>query len=161
MPTSTVANTPARPRHSARRLPTADHPGIVACGRAGWCARGSVYVVAGALILAVAAKASGWATTAAVNEASPTGAFATVADSTGGSLVLVLLAAGMLLYAGWRLVTAALPGATNASAMLHRIGYVVSASRCTPRSRSRRSSWPGTPRPIRTATDVSAICRRP
>ncbi|MEQ1698495.1 MAG: DUF1206 domain-containing protein [Ilumatobacteraceae bacterium] len=128
MPTSIAANSPARrPRHSARRF-TADHPGIVACGRAGWCAKGLVYVIAGALILAVAAKASGWATTAAANEeASPTGAFATVADSTGGSLVLVLLAAGMLLYAGWRLVTAALPGATDASAMLHRVGYVVSA----------------------------------
>lgn len=128
MPYSAVGHVPAaRTARAAQRF-SAAHPGVVAAGRAGWCAKGVVYVVAGGLILAVAAKASGWAATAAADEeASPTGAFASVAGSTGGTALLGLLAAGMLLYAGWRLVTAALPGGTDTSAILHRAGYVVSA----------------------------------
>ncbi|MGZ6986977.1 MAG: sodium-dependent transporter, partial [Ilumatobacteraceae bacterium] len=39
---------------------TAQHPGAVKIGRAGWFAKGVVYVIAGALALSVAAKASGW-----------------------------------------------------------------------------------------------------
>lgn len=129
MPYSAVSQSVggAHHRRSARRF-TADHPGVVAAGRAGWCAKGVVYAVAGGLILAVAAEASGWAATdAADNEASPTGAISTVADSAGGTFLLILLAIGMLLYAGWRVVSAALPGDTDASALAHRLGYVVSA----------------------------------
>jgi len=101
---------------------------MLAAGRAGWFAKGVVYAVAGGLIIAVAANASGWAKTAAASkEASPTGAIATVAHSTGGTVLLVLLAVGMLLYAAWRLLTATLPGRMDAAGAVHRIGYVVSA----------------------------------
>jgi hypothetical protein len=60
-------------------------------------------------------------------EASPTGAIKTVAGSPGGTLLLWLLAGGMLVYAAWRIVTALLPGGTDVKAWLHRVGYVVSA----------------------------------
>jgi hypothetical protein len=108
----------------------ADHPGLVKLGRAGWFAKGIVYLIAGFLALAVAAKASGWADTTSATgnqEASPTGAIKTVAGSPGGTLLLWLLAVGLLLYAAWRLVSAFLPGGSDAKATVHRIGYVVSA----------------------------------
>jgi hypothetical protein len=109
---------------------TAEHPGVVKIGRAGWFAKGVVYVIAGYLVLAVAAQASGWSTNppaAADAEASPTGAIKTVAGSSGGTALLWLLALGMLLYAAWRVVSALLPGGTDADAWVHRVGYLVSA----------------------------------
>ena len=107
-----------------------EHPGVVKLGRAGWFAKGVVYVIAGVLALSVAAKASGWTastSTTGTQEASPTGAIKTVAGSSGGTLLLWLLAIGMLLYAAWRIVSALLPGGTDAKAWIERIGYVVSA----------------------------------
>jgi Domain of Unknown Function (DUF1206) len=115
--------------NSVGRL-TAEHPGVVKAGRAGWFAKGVVYLLSGLLALSVAVKASGWsdATSATGNqEASPTGAIKTVAGSPGGTALLWLLAIGMFIYAAWRVVTALLPGGTDAKAWLHRIGYVVSA----------------------------------
>lgn len=109
---------------------TAEHPGLVKLGRAGWLTKGIVYLIAGVLALGVAAKASGWADAISATgnqEASPTGAIKTVAGSSGGTLLLWLLALGLLLYAAWRLVTAFLPGGSDAKATIHRIGYVVSA----------------------------------
>jgi Domain of Unknown Function (DUF1206) len=109
---------------------TAEHPGVVKIGRAGWCAKGVVYLIAGCLALSVAAKASAWSDTTSVTgnqEASPTGAIKTVAGSGGGTVLLWLLAIGMLLYAAWRVVSALLPGGTDAKALVHRIGYAVSA----------------------------------
>ena len=118
----------SRNRNPLRRLST-EHPAIVKVGRVGWFAKGVVYLMAGFLMLAVAAEASGWskAPVSDQQEASPTGAIKTVASSTGGTLLLVLLATGMLLYAAWRVVSALLPGGTDAEAILHRLGYVVSA----------------------------------
>jgi hypothetical protein len=109
---------------------TAEHPGVVKVGRAGWFAKGVVYVIAGFLALSVAAKASGWASSTSSTgdqEASPIGAIKTVAGSSGGTLLLWLLAIGMLLYAAWRVVSALLPGGTGAKAMAHRVGYIASA----------------------------------
>ena len=37
----------------------------------------------------------------------------------------------MLLYAAWRVVSALLPGGTDAKAMAHRIGYIASAAMYT------------------------------
>ncbi|HZY08682.1 MAG TPA: DUF1206 domain-containing protein, partial [Ilumatobacteraceae bacterium] len=107
----------------------AEHPGLVKLGRAGWFAKGVVYVLAGILALQVAAKASGFADspTTGQQEASPIGAIKTVAGSGGGTLLLWLLAIGMLLYAAWRVVSALLPGSTDAKGWAHRIGYVASA----------------------------------
>ncbi|MGZ4671247.1 MAG: DUF1206 domain-containing protein [Ilumatobacteraceae bacterium] len=108
---------------------TAQHPGAVKIGRAGWFAKGVVYVIAGILALSVAAKASGWSNspTTGNQEASPTGAIKTVAGSGGGVLLLWLLALGMLIYAMWRVVSALLPGGHDAKARAHRIGYLASA----------------------------------
>ena len=107
-----------------------DHPGVVKIGRAGWFAKGAVYTIAGFLALSVAAKASGWADSTSSTgdqEASPVGAIKTVAGSSGGTLLLWLLAIGMLLYAAWRVVSALLPGSTDAKGWAHRIGYIASA----------------------------------
>lgn len=111
-----------------QRLST-EHPTVVKLGRVGWFAKGVVYVIAGFLALSVAAKASGWtnAPASGQEEASPTGAIKTVASSSGGTALLWLLAAGMLLYAAWRVVSALLPGGTDGEAMVHRFGYFVSA----------------------------------
>jgi hypothetical protein len=106
-----------------------EHPGLVKLGRVGWFAKGIVYVIAGLLALLVAREASGWSDDGggAEGEASPTGAIKTIADSTGGPLLLWAVAIGMLLYAAWRLVSAAMPGGSDAKAWAHRIGYGVSA----------------------------------
>lgn len=107
----------------------AEHPGMVKIGRAGWFAKGVVYVIAGILALLIAAKASGWSKGAgtAAQEASPTGALKTIAQGTGGPVLLGILAVGMLLYAAWRVVSAFLPGDTDAKGWVKRIGFMVSA----------------------------------
>ena len=116
------------PRNPVGRL-AGDHPTLVRIGRAGWFAKGVVYLAAGVLALLVAAKATGWsrAASAGSQEASPTGALRTIAQMSGGRLVMGLLAVGMLLYAAWRVVAALLPGGTDAKAWVTRFGYLVSA----------------------------------
>jgi hypothetical protein len=129
MPSLSSIEHPAhRVQGSAGRL-TAEHPGVVKAGKAGWFAKGVVYLIAGILALSVALKASGWSKSPSTGaqEASPTGAIKTVAGHGGGVLLLWLLAIGMLLYAAWRVVSACLPGGSDAKARLHRIGYIVSA----------------------------------
>jgi hypothetical protein len=107
---------------------TAKHPAIVKLGRAGWFAKGIVYVLAGALALIVVDRSFGWShVTVGSKEASPTGAIKEVAQSSGGPLLLVALAVGMFLYAAWRLATAVRPGSTDAEGLATRVGYVVSA----------------------------------
>lgn len=105
------------------------HPGIVRFGRFGWFAKGIVYLVAGALALLVAARASSWSKAASApnEEASPTGALKEIAHVTGGPLLMWLLAIGMLVYAAWRVVSALLPGGSGAETWVKRIGYGVSA----------------------------------
>jgi Domain of Unknown Function (DUF1206) len=106
----------------------AEHPGLVKLGRLGWFAKGVVYLLAGVLSLVVVAQSFGWSTTSgAAAEASPTGAIKEVAHSTGGPLLLWALALGLFLYAAWRVVTALLPGSTDAKGSITRIGYLVSA----------------------------------
>jgi Domain of Unknown Function (DUF1206) len=141
---------------------TADHPGVVKIGRAGWFAKGVVYLIAGFLALSVAAKASGWADSASATgdeEASPIGAIKTVAGSSGGTLLLWLLAIGMLLYAAWRVVSALLPGGTDAQATAHRIGYIASAVMYITFAISAIAltrDAPKTPDGNQTVTDISA-----
>jgi len=121
--------TAAHPLRNPVGQMAADHPGVVKVGRAGWFAKGLVYVIAGLLALLIAAKASGWSQTSSTpsEEASPTGALKTVAHGTGGPLLLWILALGMFLYAAWRVVAALMPGGTDAKAWAKRIGYAVSA----------------------------------
>jgi Domain of Unknown Function (DUF1206) len=106
----------------------AKHPAIVKLGRMGWFAKGVVYLLAGALALLVVGRSFGWSNgTSGSKEASPTGAIKEIAQSSGGPLLLVALAAGMFLYAAWRLATAVLPGSTDAEGLATRVGYGVSA----------------------------------
>ncbi len=101
---------------------------LVKFGRVGWLAKGVVYVLAGVLALLVVGRSLGWSPVpVASKEASPTGAIREVAQSAGGPLLLIGLAAGMFVYALWRLATAVLPGTTDAEGIATRIGYGVSA----------------------------------
>ena len=116
MPSTSSIRHPGEAVHNPVGRLTAEHPGVVKAGRAGWYAKGVVYLIAGILALSVAAKASGWSTSTSATgnqEASPTGAIKTVAGSPGGTAMLWLLALGMLLYAAWRVVSTLLPGDTD------------------------------------------------
>jgi hypothetical protein len=162
MSSLSAARHPAANIHNPVGRLAADHPGVVKVGRAGWFAKGAVYLIAGFLALSIAAKASGWAastSTTGTQEASPTGAIKTVAGSRGGTMLLWVLAIGMLLYAAWRVVSALLPGGTGAKAWARRIGYVASAVMYTTFAISaiglaRRS--PGVPNGNTKVTDMSA-----
>jgi len=122
-----VSRTHALPYRRFGRL-SADHPLVVKLGRAGWFAKGLVYVVAGVLAVLIAAKASGWASaTSATKEASPTGALKTISLMSGGALLMWVMAGGLLLYSCWRIIAALLPGGTDGKAWVMRIGYLVSA----------------------------------
>jgi len=115
-------------RSPVRRI-AAEHPGLVRFGRAGWFAKGVVYVVAGVLALLIVAKSSGFSTaaTTGTGEASPTGALKTIAETSSGPILLALLVVGLLLYAAWRVVSALLPGRLDAKSTAKRIGFAVSA----------------------------------
>jgi len=106
-----------------------DHPRLVKLGRVGWFAKGVVYLVAGVLALLVAVRASGAARGVELpnKEASPTGALTAIAQLSGGAALMWALAAGLVVYAVWRVVSACLPGGRDATARITRIGYLVSA----------------------------------
>jgi Domain of Unknown Function (DUF1206) len=100
----------------------------VRLGQLGWLAKGVVYVLAGVLAAAVAARSVGWTSTVAPDgEASPAGAIKEIATFTGGRILLLALALGLLLYALWRLFTALAPGGSGAEAVAMRLGYAISA----------------------------------
>ena len=123
---NTVIHHPVR--HDPVGRLAGEHPAIVKLGRAGWLAKGVVYLLAGGLALLVVGRSFGWSNAnTAAKEASPTGAIKEVAQSRGGPLLLVVLAIGMFLYAAWRLATALLPGSTDAEGWATRLGYGVSA----------------------------------
>ena len=114
--------------HDPIRRATAEHPAILKIGRIGWLAKGVVYLLAGGLALLVVGRSFGWSQLpTGASEASPTGAIKEVARSTGGPFLLAALAAGLFLYALWRLATAVLPGNTDTKGVATRAGYVVSA----------------------------------
>ncbi|MEO8362913.1 MAG: DUF1206 domain-containing protein, partial [Ilumatobacteraceae bacterium] len=114
--------------HNPLAREAAAHPNFVRFGRFGWFAKGVIYVLAGVLALTVVGRSFGWSgANANGDEASPTGAIKEVAQSSGGPLLLIVLAGGMFLYAAWRLVTVFFPGRTDVGEMLKRIGYFASA----------------------------------
>jgi len=123
-----MSRTHALPNNPVAQV-AGEHPGLVKLGKAGWFAKGVVYIVAGLLALLIAAKASGWKSAASTpdQEASPTGALKTISQMSGGTLLMWILAIGMLLYAAWRVVAAFMPGSSDAKAWVGRIGYLVSA----------------------------------
>ncbi len=116
-------------KNPTRRL-VAEHPGVVRFGKAGWLAKGVVYCIAGVLALVIVGKARGWSVTKSTpnQEASPTGALKTVAHTSFGPLLLWLLAIGLVIYAAWRFVCAALPADSDAKVWVTRLGYVISGA---------------------------------
>jgi hypothetical protein len=120
--------TTSSPTHNRVAHAAAAHPTLVKLGRLGWFAKGVVYLLAGGLALLIVTRSFGWSNASTGGgEASPTGAIKTVAQSTGGPLLLIALAVGMFLYAAWRVATAVLPGSTDAEGTATRVGYLVSA----------------------------------
>lgn len=87
--------------------------------RAGWFARGVVYC----LLAYFAINGAGG------SEASPQGVFNAISETRGGSVLLILLAAGLALYGAYRLYGAALDSegkGDDAKGIAVRMGYAAS-----------------------------------
>lgn len=91
-------------------------------GRAGWVAKGLVYLLVGVLFVRIALGSP------ESDEANQAGAVEKIAEQPQGRLLLVALGTGLLLYAIWRVFTVVLPGDWTGKALLDRIGYLVSAA---------------------------------
>jgi len=110
---------------------TQAHPGLVKLGRIGWAAKGVVYLLTGFLALFIAFGSEPTTTATgggAGKEASQTGAIARLAGTPGGSLLLCVIAAGLVLYSAWRILSVLLPASSDASSWINRVGYLVSAA---------------------------------
>ncbi len=103
-----------------------EHPGLVKLGRAGWFAKGIVYALTGVLALTIAAQSSDVAS-GSNNEASQSGAIATIAEQPAGAALLVAIAIGLALYVAWRVVTVILPAENSVATWITRAGYLGSA----------------------------------
>jgi hypothetical protein len=102
-----------------------EHPSIVKFGRIGWVAKGLVYGLTGVLALLLGIHAAR-GTSGSDDEASPTGAIARIAETSFGVALLILVAAGLIVYALWRLVSVVLPADNDLKAWATRGGYLVS-----------------------------------
>lgn len=102
------------------------HPNLVTLARVGWVAKGIVYALTGALALAVAMQ-SATEQSGSGNEASQSGAVATIAEQPAGVALLVAIAIGLGLYVIWRVATILLPAENSVSSWLDRAGYGLSA----------------------------------
>jgi Domain of Unknown Function (DUF1206) len=114
------------------------HPSLVTLARLGWVAKGLVYGLVGALAVPIAinglrrdpdsgaAPGSEAGTGSGESEASQVGAVGEIADASLGAAVLWLVAAGLVLYGLWRLVTVVLPADNSVRSWLTRAGYLVS-----------------------------------
>ncbi|MGH9132600.1 MAG: DUF1206 domain-containing protein, partial [Ilumatobacteraceae bacterium] len=100
----------------------ATQPWIEAITRVGWAAKGSVYLLMGLTALTVARRRP------TTDDASPEGAVGQVIENPGGRVLLGLLAAGLVLYTAWRLLSAALIRGSGLHEWLDRIGYVLSGA---------------------------------
>ncbi|MBK5222158.1 MAG: DUF1206 domain-containing protein [Acidimicrobiia bacterium] len=118
----------ARPQGSSGSESVEDlaraHPGLVRLVRAGWLAKGVVYVMLGVLALPLALQGRD----EGEQEVSQTGALAELASTGIGSAGLYVVAAGLALYVIWRLVSVALPAESSAKVWAMRLGYLVSAA---------------------------------
>jgi hypothetical protein len=103
-----------------------ERPSIVKFGRIGWVAKGLVYGLTGVLALLLGIHAVR-GTSGSDDEASPTGAIARIAETSFGVTLLIVLAAGLIVYALWRLVSVVLPADNDLKAWATRGGYLVSA----------------------------------
>ncbi len=101
-----------------------EHPALVKFGRVGWVSKGIVYTLVGLLAFSIAFGEQGG--TESGTEASQTGAVARIAEASYGTALLILVAAGLVLYALWRIVTIVLPAKNDAHTWMTRAGYAVS-----------------------------------
>ena len=93
--------------------------GFCRFARFGIAARGVVYIVIGVLAIKVALGAGGKA-------ADQQGALATIAKQPAGTMLLAMVAIGLLGYASWRLLRAALGGTRGQDDLKDRIDGVAS-----------------------------------
>jgi hypothetical protein len=101
-------------------------PELVTFGRLGWVSKGVVYAVLGVLAMQIALQPGGERADSG-EEASQLGAVTEIADTSFGELALYVLAAGLFLYAAWRVVSVVLPADNSVKAWITRGGYLVSA----------------------------------
>lgn len=104
-----------------------DHPFVVKFGRVGWMAKGLVYGLTGVLAFLIGLHAAANSSSSGGSEASQTGAIARIAQNPFGVALLVVVAAGLVLYSLWRLVSVVMPGDNDLAGWLTRAGYLVSA----------------------------------
>jgi hypothetical protein len=97
----------------------ADSQAVDRLARVGWAAKGALYGLIGVLAIQIPAGLGGKTT-------NQQGAMRTVADETGGTLLLVLLALGFAAYAAWRAVEAA--SGRGAEGTGKRLGAAVSGA---------------------------------
>ena len=104
------------------------HPALVSTARAGWVAKGVVYILLGVIAVPIALQGAGGQNGGSGgDEASQTGAVARVAESPFGGPLLWIVAVGLVIYALGRLVSITLPAENSAKAWLTRAGYGISA----------------------------------
>lgn len=89
-------------------------------------AKGVVYLLAGVLAGSIAARRNR-SSGGTDDEASMSGAVATIAERPFGNGLLVLLLVGLVLYAGWRIVETVLPADDDAATWAARAGHAGSA----------------------------------
>lgn len=104
-----------------------EHPGLVRFARVGWLAKGLVYSLTGVLALLIGIRSVQGSSTTGDDEASQTGAIARIAENSSGAALLIVVAAGLVVYSLWRIVSVVLPAGNDVKAWLTRVGYVVSA----------------------------------
>jgi len=90
--------------------------------RAGWLAKGVVYTLMGLTAYTIGRHR------VTDDDASPEGAVAQVVDTRGGTLLLGVLAVGLILYAAWRLLSVALIRGNGLKEWGERLGYTFSAA---------------------------------
>src|SRR5215203_5070451 len=79
-----------------------EHPRLVKFARIGWISKGIVYTLVGVLALTVAFTEPGQASPE--GEASQSGAINRVAQASYGTIALLVIAVGLILYAIWRII---------------------------------------------------------
>lgn len=104
-----------------------EHPGLVKFARVGWTAKGLVYGLTGVLALLIGLRSASGESGSSGSEASQTGAIARIAEHPTGVVVLVVVAAGLVVYALWRFVSVLLPGDNDVQGWVTRGGYLVGA----------------------------------
>jgi hypothetical protein len=99
-----------------------EQPWVRTVTRLGWAAKGAVYLLMGFTAFTVARRRP------TDDDASPEGALGQVMENPAGRVLLGVLAVGLVLYVGWRLLSAAWVRGDGLDEWLRRIGYVFSAA---------------------------------